>query len=211
MPTAQGDVSTWQRKTFLRYTLIGLSALLGAAVHFTNFFDSFEVHYIATLQQAVVSANAIWFFQAYAHLGDSIVWIGLALLFLAYDFRRPRKALKFTLFIIVVAAVVVVYRFIFSRVRPFDEFSGLVQDYAYEGFPSYPSGHIAPAAGGFYLLAGHSTRLNIVFGAMVVLLGFSRVLTATHYFTDVIGAALFSYPIAATIDDMKLFERFRER
>jgi membrane-associated phospholipid phosphatase len=46
---------------------------------------------------------------------------------------------------------------------------------------------------------------------MVFLLGLSRVVTGAHYFTDVIGAALFSYPTAAIIDDMKLFERFRER
>jgi membrane-associated phospholipid phosphatase len=37
------------------------------------------------------------------------------------------------------------------------------------------------------------------------------VATGTHYFTDVIGAALFSYPIAAIIDDMKLFQRFRDQ
>ena len=132
---------------------------------------------------------------------------------LSFYYKRPRKALKFALFITVVAAVVIVMRLIFPRVRPFQPINGVispVQDFAYEGIPSYPSGHVAPTAGGLYLLANHSRKLNLVFGALVVLLGISRVATGTHFFTDVIGAALFSYPIAAIIDDMKLFERFKE-
>jgi membrane-associated phospholipid phosphatase len=51
----------------------------------------------------------------------------------------------------------------------------------------------------------------VVFGALVVLLAASRVATGTHFFTDVIGSALFSYPIAAIIDDLKVFQRFKER
>jgi undecaprenyl-diphosphatase len=199
-----------EKKAVFRYGLIALSLLLGAVVHF-GYLDSIEIQIMAPLQQAVLNANAMWFFQAYAHLGDSILWICVALLLLAFYFRRERKALKFTMFITVVAALTVILRLVFPRPRPFQAFPSLVQSFAYEGLPSYPSGHVAPAAGGFYLLANHSKLLNMVFGAMVVLLALSRVVTGTHYFTDVIGAALFSYPIAAIIDDMKFFERFKDR
>jgi membrane-associated phospholipid phosphatase len=199
-----------ENKTIFRYALIGLSILLGVVVR-TGYLDSVEVPYIAGLQQAALNANIIWFFLAFNHLGDSIVWIGMALLFLAFDFRRPRKAVKFALFITVMAVVVIVLRLLFPRTRPYDKFPSRVQPLAYEGLPSYPSGHVAPAAGGFYLLANHSRKLNAVFGVLVFLLGLSRVVTGAHYFTDVIGAALFSYPIAAIIDDMKVFERFKER
>ncbi len=198
------------KKTIFRYGLIGLSILLGIVVR-TGYLDSFEVPYMAGLQQAALNAHIMWFFLAFNHLGDSIVWIGFALLFLAFDFRRPRKALKFALFITVVAVVVIIFRLLFPRARPYDKFPSQVQPLAFEGLPSYPSGHVAPAAGGFYLLANHSRSLNVVFGVFVFLLGASRVVTGAHYFTDVIGAALFSYPIAAIIDDMKLFERFKER
>ena len=34
----------------------------------------------------------MWFFQAWTHLGDTIVWIGIGLLLLAFYFRRERKA-----------------------------------------------------------------------------------------------------------------------
>jgi undecaprenyl-diphosphatase len=193
----------------LRYGLIALSFLLGAVVHF-GYLDSFEIQIIAPIQQAILNANVMWLFQAYAHIGDSIVWIGVALLMMAFYFKRERKALKFTLFITVVAVLTVILRLIFPRPRPFQAYPLLVKSLAYEGLPSYPSGHVAPAAGGFYLLANHSKTLNIIFGAMVVLLAFSRVATGTHYFTDVIGSALFSYPVAAIIDDMKFFERFKE-
>ena len=198
-----------QKKAVVRYGLITLSILLGAVVHF-GYLDSIEIPFVASLQNAALNANIMWFFQAYAHLGDSIVWIGIALLLLAFYFRRERRALKFASFITVVAVVTVILRLVFPRPRPFQAFPSLVQSYAYEGLPSYPSGHVAPAAGGFYLLANHSRLLNVVFGAMVVLLAVSRVATGTHYFTDVIGAALFSYPIAAIIDDMKFFERFKD-
>ena len=199
-----------QQKTVIRYGLISLSILLGAVVHF-GYLDSIEIPLVASLQNAALNANLMWFFVAYAHLGDSIVWIGVALLMLAFYFRRERRALKFFSFITIVAVVTVILRLVFPRPRPFQAFPLLVQSFAYEGLPSYPSGHVAPSAGGFYLLANHSRLLNVVFGAMVILLAVSRVATGTHFFTDVIGAALFSYPIAAIIDDMKFVERFKDQ
>jgi undecaprenyl-diphosphatase len=199
-----------RRGTILRYSLIALSVLLGAVLYFGNF-NSYEVSYVVALQKAAIAANIMWFFQIYTHLGDSIVWIGIGLLLFAFYYKRPRKPLKFALFLTVVAVVVIVLRLIFPRQRPFQAFPSQVQDFSYEGIPSYPSGHIAPAAGGFYLLANHSKKLNVLFTALVVLLGVSRVATGTHYPTDIIGAALFSYPIAAIIDDMKLFNRFKDR
>jgi membrane-associated phospholipid phosphatase len=199
-----------RRGTILRYSLIALSVLLGAVLYFGNF-NSYEVPYVVAIQKAAIAANIMWFFQVYTHLGDSIVWIGVGLLLFAFYYKRPRKAMKFALFLVVVAVIVIALRTIFPRQRPFQAFPSQVQDFSYEGIPSYPSGHIAPTAGGFYLLANHSKKLNVLFTALVVLLGVSRVATGTHYPTDVIGAALFSYPIAAIIDDMKLFDRFKDR
>lgn len=198
-----------ERNTILRYSLIALSVLLGAVIYFGKF-DSYEVPYVVAFQQAALAANIMWFFQLYTHLGDSIVWIGVAILLFGFYYKRPRKALKFALFVAVVAVVVIALRYIFPRQRPFQAFPSQVQDFSYEGLPSYPSGHVAPTAGGFYLLANHSKKLNVLFAALVVLLGVSRIATGTHYPTDIIGAALFSYPIAAIIDDMKLFNRFKD-
>jgi membrane-associated phospholipid phosphatase len=198
------------RKNVIRYSLIAISVVLGAAVHTGNF-DFIEVQYQVPIQQAALHAGIMSFFVAYAYIGDSIVWIGLTLLLLAYDFRGPRKALKLALFVTIIAMVVTGLRLAFPRQRPFDKFPQLVQTFAYEGLPSYPSGHVAPAAGGFFLLANHSRLLNVVFGAMVFLLALSRLATGTHYITDLIGAGLFSYPIAAIIDDLKVFERFKKR
>jgi undecaprenyl-diphosphatase len=201
-----------ERNTVLRYFLIALSVLLGVVIRFGNF-DSYEIQYVLALQKAAIAANLMTFFQVYTHLGDSVVWIGVALLLFAYYYKRPRKALKFAAFIVVVAVVVIVMRIIFPRGRPFQPINGVpsqVQAFVYEALPSYPSGHVAPTAGGLYLLANHSRNLNLLFGVLVVLLGISRVATGTHFFTDIVGAALFSYPIAAIIDDMKIFERFKD-
>ncbi len=203
-------MSRWQRKTVFRYSLIALSGLLGVIARL-GYLDPIEIPYVAALQHAALSAGIMWFFQAFTHLGDSIVWIGYALLWLAFDFRRSRRAAKYAVFITTMAVVVIIFRLLFSRPRPYIEFPAQVQAYAPESLPSYPSGHIAPTAGGFYLIANHSRKLNIVLGAMVVLLGISRVATGTHFISDIIGSMLFSYPIAAIIDDMKFFERFNER
>jgi len=199
-----------QRKTVFRYSLIALSVILGAVIRFWNF-DSYEVPYVVALQRAAIAANLMGFFQLYAHIGDTIVWIALALLLFAFYWKRPRKPIKFFLFLCVVAVVTTTLRFLFPRPRPYAAFPSQVQDFIYEAIPSYPSGHMTPAAGGFYLLANHSRTLYVLYGALAVLLGLSRIAAGTHYFTDVIGAVLFSYPIAAIIDDMKLFERFKDR
>src|SRR5438552_9214915 len=110
-----------RKKTLLRYSLIVLSVMLGAVLHFGRF-DSYEIPYIVAIQQAALLSNTMWFFQLYAHLGDSIVWVGLTLLLLAFYSKRPKKALKLALFIGVIALVVVMLRLAFPRQRPFDEF-----------------------------------------------------------------------------------------
>ncbi len=101
-----------ERNTIFRYSLIALSVLLGAVIYFGNF-NSYEVPYVVAFQQAALAANIMWFFQLYAHLGDSIVWIGVALLLFGFYYKRPRKALKFALFVTVVAVVVIALRYIF--------------------------------------------------------------------------------------------------
>ena len=150
-----------QRKTILRYSLVALSVLLGAVIRFWNF-DSLEVPYVAALQRAAVAANLMPFLTIYSHIGDTIIWIGLALLLFAFYWRRPRKAIKFFLFLCVVAVVTTALRFMFPRVRPYAEFPSQVQNYIPEAIPSYPSGHMTPAAGGFYLLANHSRMLYVL-------------------------------------------------
>src|SRR2546425_8566271 len=122
----------YSRKNVIRYSLIALSAVLGAAVHTGNF-DFIEVHYQVPIQQAALHAGIMWFFVVYAYIGDSIVWIGLTLLLLAYESRRPRKALKLALFVTIIAMVVTGLRLGFPRQRPFDKFPQLVQTFAYEG------------------------------------------------------------------------------
>jgi membrane-associated phospholipid phosphatase len=198
-----------KRKALFRYSLIVLSLVLGAAVHFTNL-DNYQVPYVAALQQAAVQANVMGFLVLYAHIGDSIVWIGLGLLLLALYSNRPRKALKLAVFLAIVGTIVTVLRLAFPVQRPYVEFPSQVHAFSTESSPSFPSGHVAPSAGGFYLIAGNSRRLQMVFAAMVVLLATARIAAGVHYFTDVIGSALFSYPIAAIINDMKLFERFKD-
>lgn len=71
------------------------------------------------------------------------------------------------------------------------------------GGASWPSGHASSSAalyGGLLLIALHSTRLagnhrarralQLLAGALIVLIGFSRVYLGVHYPTDVIAAWL---------------------
>jgi undecaprenyl-diphosphatase len=197
-------------KTVLRCSLIALSIVLGAVAHFTSLV-SYEVPYIVVLQHAAVQANVMWFFVLYSHIGDTIVWVGLGLLFLALYSSRPRKALKLLLFLAIISGIVTTLRLVFPVQRPYAEFPSQVQAFSTESAPSYPSGHVAPVAGGLYIIAGNARRLQIVFTAMVILLAVARIAIGVHYFTDVIGSALFSYPIAAIINDLKLFERFKDQ
>jgi membrane-associated phospholipid phosphatase len=195
-------------KVATRYVAMALSVALGAFVVLGRF-DASEVPYVVAFQNAVAQSGTMWIFEAITITGDFFVWAGLALLLLVVDFRRPREALKLLLFLASVSVATALLKYGLNRPRPFQGFPDLVRAYANEDMASYPTGDVARAAGGTYLLARGSKVLNAVFALMVLLLALSRVALGVHYFTDTLGAALLSYPLGAIVNDLKLFERLK--
>src|ERR1700719_984259 len=62
-PGVPNSLRKLENKTIFRYGLIGLSVLLGLVVR-TGYLDSYEVPYIAAIQQAALNAHIMWFFLA---------------------------------------------------------------------------------------------------------------------------------------------------
>ena len=197
-----------QRKIVIRYSLFALSLLLGVAIYIGDFY-LYEVPYVALFQQAILRAKAMYFFQIITYLGDSLTWVGLTLLLLAINIKNPRQVLKLGLTLAIVWAAVTVLRYTLNYPRPFQRFPTLVTTYTSESAPSYPSGHTATTVGGFYILANHQRLLYVLSCSLVVLVALSRVVLGLHYFSDLLGGVLLSYPLAATFDDLQFFKRFK--
>jgi undecaprenyl-diphosphatase len=149
------------------------------------------------------------FFQITTYIGDSLTWVGLTLLLLILNKKNPRQAVKLCSTLAIVWIAVTVLRYTLNYPRPFQRFPQLVTAYALEIAPSYPSGHTATIVAGSYILAKHQKLLNVLSFSLVILVAISRVALGLHYYSDIIGGALLSYPLAATIDDFRYFTRFK--
>jgi membrane-associated phospholipid phosphatase len=179
------------------------SLALGVALRLGGF-DGVEAQYVSSFQALVNGAHLMPFFQAVTYLGDAYVWLLLAVLLLLAERRRPGRPLKLMAFLVVTTLATVTVKYALMRVRPFEAYPSLVTAFGQEDMPSYPSGHVARAAGGFTVLADGSRLLEAAFSVLIVLLALSRVALGAHYFTDTLGASLLSYPlvpIAGRISD----------
>jgi undecaprenyl-diphosphatase len=124
-----------------------------------------------------------------AHSGDSWFWaLGLIILYMVPSPFAKQWALTQLAWIIVLALVVIVIKFLVRRQRPEGEWGAI---YRNTDPHSFPSGHSARA----FLIATIAVGLGPVWAAVVLLVwaplvALSRVAMGVHYLSDVVVGSL---------------------
>jgi len=145
-------------------------------------------------QQAVAFPKAVETFQGITYLGSSAfqidLSIGVVLILLLY--RQWRLASAWVIAQLVAIVLIEKSKLAFGRARP--SFNGM---YVLEDSYSFPSGHALTSMVSFGLLAylvaigfeqSAIRRVTVALcGALIILIGFSRLLLGVHYLSDVVG------------------------
>jgi len=130
-----------------------------------------------------------------AHSGDSWFWgVGLIFLWFLKDAFWKRWAVAMFVGIAVLAALVMMIKFIVRRRRPEGDWGGI---YRSTDPHSFPSGHAARS----FLIAVLATGLGPLWLALILwlwapLVALARVAMGVHYVSDVLAGAVFGLVVA---------------
>ena len=135
------------------------------------------------------------FFLTFTKLGNWGVILGLTIFISILFFINKKRNLILPLFVSVLGSgiLALVIKYLVDRVRPDTNLAVYL-----EHGPSFPSAHAALTTAFFgffiYVIWRFSTNLNktakiistIVFGLVIILIGFSRIYLGVHFLSDVI-------------------------
>jgi len=131
----------------------------------------------------------------FAHSGDSWFWgIGLVIIWIFGDLFWQKWALTQLLLIIVLAVIVLLFKFSIRRKRPEGEWGAI---YRNTDPHSFPSGHAARAfLIAIVAIALGPTWLAIFLSNWAPIVTLSRVMMGVHYLSDVIAGAVLGIVVA---------------
>ena len=124
----------------------------------------------------------------FAHSGDSWFWLaGLLISLVLFPSRRPLATFLIAA-ILGLAVIVMVIKFTVRRSRPPGDWGAV---YRNTDPHSFPSGHAARASllAVIAVLTG-PVWIAVLMGIWAILVSLSRVLTAMHYFSDIVAGIL---------------------
>ncbi|MDO5851906.1 MAG: phosphatase PAP2 family protein [Methanobacteriaceae archaeon] len=133
--------------------------------------------------------------QSLTAFGLMGTWVIIILLILLFDNERKKeKIISFIASLIIVFIIVNLIKYAILRPRPYEVLNGVYL--LYHGTdPSFPSGHSATAAAGFYILGKEYNHLLICI-LLAILIGISRIYIGVHYPSDVIVGLIIGFIIS---------------
>ena len=132
-----------------------------------------------------------WLMKAASRLGDWPLWVITGIALLATDEQRCRwTALAAALAVGMSVLLFTGVKNLVGRPRPFESWQGLTSLVPAPDKFSFPSGHTMTAFAVWAVLLQGIPGMSLLFLAIALLIGISRVFLGMHYPTDVLVGAL---------------------
>ncbi len=137
-------------------------------------------------------------FMFLTYLGSSVFWI-LAIMMLWIKGNR-RASVCLVLAFIIDTLSLLFLKFLFSRPRPFENFSDLdFLSLETDLSPSFPSGHTQRAFSGTVILGSFYKKFSKLFFALALLVGISRIYIGVHYPFDILSGSINGFLIGSIV------------
>ena len=186
------NTNSLKKQYILATVYLAITLVLGLTVTFLPV-TQFDYAILIYLQTAVPNSIGILPFQILTYLGDTYVWIAIAAIYFVYAFVKSQKnltsAVELAVFLLIVSLLTVALKVGFNRARPDPS---KVTVYSAESDPSYPSGHVSRATGGFAILSNKKRVAQALASVAVFAVALTRMILGLHFLTDVIGAVFLS-------------------
>lgn len=135
------------------------------------------------------------------HLGDGLSWAFIGLVLMMLGSERAEQIGRALLLSSAGAAVVSqAVKRVSKRRRPSEGIAGFSALVANPDAFSFPSGHTAAAVAVAIACSGFGGPLAVLFGALAVLVGFSRVYLGAHYPLDVAAGAVIGIAVGVAVN-----------
>jgi undecaprenyl-diphosphatase len=138
-----------------------------------------------------------------AHLGDSLLWLAVAVVAFLLGGEDTRSVVLLTAFAVLLSGgLTTILKYLVRRTRPLGLSSFYLKIY---GRYSFPSGHAARMACIAFVVGATFPRYSLPFYLLTSVVSFSRVAIGIHYLSDVlVGFAIgfaFSYTVIFFFQD----------
>lgn len=171
-----------------RAFIVSYLVLLIPALLLKLFFTKEELFLAVNLNH---HSYADYFFKLMTHVGDGFMFLAIVLLMFFIEYRKA--ILAFAIYLISSQIAQFLKRVIFEEVpRPKKYFEGLQELHFVDGVQvhnmmSFPSGHTtsAFALAAFLTIISKNKNLGFVYLILSILIGYSRMYLAQHFYEDV--------------------------
>lgn len=169
------------------------------------FFDKQVSLFAVSLRLPLLNSFMVWV----SYFGTGFFVLVLMTSLFLWQERKRDYIVPLWASVILSLAAVGILKFLFFRMRPFDllGFENLI----YASGSSFPSGHAAAVFSTLAILDKEFPRFKIFWLAFACLVGFSRIYTGVHYFSDVVFSALLGLSIGLLILKNKKWFDFEKK
>lgn len=135
-----------------------------------------------------------YFFYFFTFLGDGVFVVGLAIILLF--FKKRKLSLLIVSSYLLSGGIAQAIKYYFEEARP-SVYNGLqgyqyfIENVSLQNFHSFPSGHTASgfALAGILAFAFKNKKSELIFLALAIIVGYSRIYIGQHFLIDVLAGS----------------------